>query len=171
MKKFIGILICISLLSCLSIDLYSQTAQEELNQVELLKLCSGTWEWKIGGDSVQQIIYTPAGEGMLFKLVYKSGNKIYAEGGGAIGFSPDRKTIECTVLWPNGLVTYDIGRFVTEKKMVTERFVSGSPTHAVMLTEWNYSTPNSIEVLIRARGQNITWEPPGQMNVKYTKID
>jgi len=171
MKKSFGMLLCFLLLSCLSLDLYSQSDGEELNQVNLSKQFIGTWEWKIGGDSVQQIINTPAGNGILFKMVYKSGDKVYAEGGGSIGFSRDRKTIETIVVWPNGLVTHDIGRFVTEKKMVTERFVAGSPTHAVMLTEWDFSKPNLLEMQVYTRGQNITWEPPSQLNATYTKIE
>lgn len=37
MRKSISILFCLSLISCLSLNLYSQTAENELDQAELLK--------------------------------------------------------------------------------------------------------------------------------------
>jgi len=172
MRKSISLLVCFSLLSCLSLNLYSQSAGEELDQVKLAQQFIGTWETSIGKDSVQQLITTPSGGGgLLGKIVYKSGGKVYAEGVYVTGYSPDRKTIIETIVWPNGLVAQDIGRFVTEKKFVVERFRPDSPNHAVAIFEYEFTSPNSLSAVWYGRGQNITWEPLGESRTTYTKID
>ena len=170
MKKSICLLLSISLLSCLALNLYSQSDEEELDQVKLTKQFLGTWETQVGEDSVQQFVCTQAGEGMLFKIVYKSKGKVYAEGAGVAGFSPDRKTLEFTAVWPNGVATHDIGRFVTNNKLVMERFLLDSPTHAVALFEYDIS-PTSYSGVGYGRGQNITWEPLSEYKVTFNKID
>ncbi|MGW8317170.1 MAG: hypothetical protein ACWGNV_16355 [Bacteroidales bacterium] len=169
MRKSISIIVCFSLLSFLSLNLNAQATEEELDQVKLTKQFIGTWETEIGKDSVQQFVCTPAGEGMLFKIVYKSDGKVYAEGAGLAGFSPDRKTIEFTAVWPNGVMTHDIGRFVSENKMVMERFMVGSPAHAVAVLEYNIS-PDSYSGTWYGRGQNITWDPLWENTFNYTKV-
>ena len=169
MKKSINLLLCISLLSYFSINLHSQTSTEELDQVKLVKQIIGTWEVCIGEDSIVQMTCTPIGEGILCQFEWKSSGKVYDEGVTLVGFSADRKTIVFTLVRGDGTTTHDIGRFVTEKKMVVERFLLDSPTHAIGLIEYDIS-PNSYTFVWYGRGQNITWEPLWENKGKYTKI-
>lgn len=172
MKKPISLLLCFSLLSCLSLKLYSQSAENELDQVKLVQQLLGTWQIPIRGDSVMQYTAFPiVGGGYYGKLEYKSGDNVYAVGGFVMGFSPDHKTLEMTVVWPGGNVTHDIGRFVTEKKMVLERFNLDSPTHAIGIWEYEITSPNTMTGVGYGRGQNITWEHGEGMKFSYTKID
>lgn len=171
MKNSISLFLCFSLLSCFSLNLYSQSAENELDQVKLVKQWIGTWELIVGEDSVQQVTCTPSGEGILGQAEWKSDGKVYAEAVFVMGFSPDRKTIEITAVWNNGVTTHDIGRFVTEKKMVLERFRLDSPTHAIGLIEYEFPSPNSSTFLWYGRGMNITWEPLWEVKQTATKID
>jgi hypothetical protein len=171
MRKSINIFLCLMLVLGFSFNLSAQD-EEELDQVKLAQQLIGTWEYPLNGDSVQQITIAPSGGGGQFgKIEYKSGGKVYAEGVSVVGFSPDRKTIELTAVWPDGEMTHDIGRFVTEKKMVVERFQHGFPTHAVAIFEYEFTSPNSFSFVWYGRGQNITWEPLWENKGTYTKID
>jgi hypothetical protein len=171
-RKSISLFLCFSLLSCLSLNLFSQSAENELDQVKLAQQFVGTWETSTGEDSIQQITIIPFGAGGHHaKVVFKSDGKVYAEGVSVIGFSPDRKTLGITVVWPNGLMIHDMGGFVTEKKLVVERFMHGSPTHAVAKFEYEFTSPTSYSAVIFRRGQNNTWEPQWENKATFTKID
>jgi hypothetical protein len=170
MRKSISILLCFSLLSCLSLKLYSQSDEEELDQVKLTKQIIGTWETRVGEDSIIQLKCTPFGEGIRCQFEWKSDGKVYREDAMVLGFSADRKTIVNTIVQGNGTTTHDIGRFVTEKKWVTERFLSDSPTHAHALTEVEFPSPTTFKYSWYGRGTNITWEPQWEGTLTYTKI-
>ena len=170
MRKSISLLLCFSLLSCLSLNLYSQSAENELDQVKLSKQVIGTWEVSIGEDSIVQMTCTPFGEGIRCQLEYKSDGKVYRESATVLGFSADRKTIVYTLVGDDGTTTHDIGRFVTEKKWVNERFLSDSPTHANALAVHEFPSPTTFKFSMYGRGKNITWEPQWESTLTYTKI-
>ena len=170
MKKSINLLLCISLLSCFSINLHSQTSTEELDQVKLVKQIIGTWEVSIGEDSIVQMTCTPIGDGILCQFEWKSDGKVYDEDVTVVGFSADRKTIVYTLVRGDGTTTHDIGRFVTEKKWVSERFPSDSPTHAHFLTVHEFPSPTMFKYSWYGRGTNITWEPLWEGSLTYSKI-
>ena len=172
MKRFISIFTGIMLVFGLSLNLYAQSAEEELDQVKLAKQFIGTWEMEVGEDSISQFICTSTGAGLLFKGVNKSDGKIYSESAGVLGFSPDSKTLEITVVWPNRMVTHDIGRFVTKNKLVVERFLLDLSNHSVAIYEYDFSSPNSYTYIGRGRDQNISWEPPvWESKGTFTKVD
>ncbi|MCK5103169.1 MAG: hypothetical protein KAR17_10145 [Cyclobacteriaceae bacterium] len=170
MKNTISLLLCFSLLTCLSLNLYSQSAENELDQVKLTKQIIGTWETRVGEDSIIQMTCTPFGEGIRCQFEWKSDGKVYSEASSVIGFSADRKTIVYTYVRGDGTTTHDIGRFVTEKKWVTERFLSDSPTHAHALAEHEFPSPTTFKFSMCGRGTNITWEPQWESTITYTKI-
>ena len=170
MKNSISILLCFSLLTCLSLNLYSQSAENELDQVKLTKQLIGTWETRVGEDSIIQLTCTPFGEGIRGQFEWKSDGKVYRESAMVIGFSADRKTIVFTIVGDDGATTHDIGRFVAEKKWVTERFFSDSPLHAHALVEMEFPTPTTLKYSWCGRGTNITWEPQWESTLTYTKI-
>jgi hypothetical protein len=172
MRKSISLLVCLSLLSCLSLKLYAQSAEKELDQEKLIKQLIGTWEAKVGGDTTILLTVTPSfGKGLNQKLEWKADGKVYFNGISVIGFSDDFNTIFMTIVWAGGDMTIDIGRFVSDKKLVMERFRQSSPMHAVALEEYDFSSPNFFAFSHYQRGQNLTWEPLWEYKPKFTKID
>jgi hypothetical protein len=170
MRKSINIILFLSLMIGFSVTLSAQSTEEELDQVKLTKQIIGTWETRVGEDSIIQLTCTPFGEGIRCQLEWKSNGKAYDEAASVIGFSADRKTIVYTLVDGDGTTTHDIGRFVTEKKWVTERFLSDSPTHAHALTEVEFPSPTTFKYSWYGRGTNITWEPQWEGTLTYTKI-
>ncbi len=172
MRKSICFLLCFSLLSCFSLKLYSQSAEEELDQVLLAQQLIGTWEAKIGGDSIILWTVTPSyGKGFISKIEWKADGKVFNEAISVGGFSDDFKTIFITYVWVGGDMTIDVGRFVNEKKLVMERIRQSSPLHAIALEEFDFSTPNLCLYTHSQRGQNITWEPLWKFSPQFTKIN
>jgi len=152
------------------LNLSAQSNEEELDQVKLVKQLIGTWETKVGEDSIIQLTCTPLGEGIKCQLDYKSDGKVYSEAATLLGFSADRKTIVYTLVSDDGITTYDIGRFVTAKKWVSERFLSDSPTHAIAIAFHEFPSPTTFKFSMIGRGMNITWEPQWESTLTYIKI-
>ena len=172
MKKSPTLLLCFFLLSCLSLNLHSQPLQNELDQVKLAQQLIGTWEAKTGEDSIMLWTVTPAfGKGLIQKLEWKANGKVFNEAVSVLGFSDDSRTIFMTWVWFGGDMTIDVGRFVSEKKLVMERIRQSSPMHAVALEEMDFSTPNMCMYTHSQRGRNITWEPVWEFSPQFTKID
>jgi len=170
MRKSINICLCLALAFSLSLNISAQSTEKELDQVKLTKQIIGTWETRVGEDSIIQLTCTPFGEGIRCQLEYKSDGKVYEEAASVIGFSADRKTIVYTLVRDDGTTTHDIGRFVTEKKWVNERFLSDSPTHAHALAVHEFPSPTTFKFSMYGRGKNITWEPQWESTFTYTKI-
>ncbi len=170
MRKSINICLCLALVFSLSLNISAQSTEKELDQVKLTKQIIGTWETRIGEDSIIQMKCTPFGEGIRCQFEWKSDGKVYREDAMVLGFSADRKTIVYTIIRDDGTTTHDIGRFVTEKKWVTERFLSDSPTHAFALEEHEFPSPTTFKYSWYGRGTNITWEPQWEGSLTYTKI-
>ena len=170
MRKSFRVLLSLIVFLGISLTLSAQSTEEELDQVKLTKQIIGTWETRVGEDSIIQMTCTPFGKGIRCQLEWKSDGKVYSEASSVIGFSADRKTIVYTYVRGDGTTTHDIGRFVTEKKWVTERFLSDSPTHAHALAEHEFPSPTTFKFSMCGRGTNITWEPQWESTITYTKI-
>ncbi len=171
MRKSISLLLCLSLLSCLSLNLYSQSAENELDQIKLAKQFIGTWESNIGKDSVIHFICVPSGEGLFWRLDWKSNGETFATASSVLGFNPDNKTLILSSVWQEGNTAQDIGRYVTETKLVMERFLPDQPNHATALTEVDFSQSNTFTWFMKGRGKNITWEPLRTYKWIFTKVD
>ena len=65
MKKPISILLSFVLLSCLFTNLYSQSAEVELDQLELMKQFIGKWAAEAGKDSTWLWEITPSNKGYV----------------------------------------------------------------------------------------------------------
>jgi hypothetical protein len=112
----------------------------------------------------------PFGEGIRCQFEWKSDGKVFREAYSVIGFNADRMTLVYTFVYDDGTTTHDIGRFVTEKKWLSERFFSDSPTHAHFLTVHEFPSPTTFKYSYYGRGTNITWEPQSEGSLTYTKI-
>lgn len=156
MRKSISLLLCLALLSCLSLKLYSQSSDEKLNQAELLKQFLGTWEADIGKDSVVALQFTTLNNGLLIVQEDKANGIPYVTYQGIIGLSDDKEMIIATAITPNGMMIIDFGKFVEKDKYVIDRYL-GNTTHVAYQMEWEFSTPESFIVRSKWRGNGMTW--------------
>jgi hypothetical protein len=150
MRKFIiSIFVITTFMFCLTSPLKSQNwndvrysdAQEHLKMMEIFV---GAWELKVNEDTTWVWELRPFEEGYEGKLMWKAGDKIYAEGRGIIGFagpSGDRH-LTLYLLWPNGYTSRDVMKFLTEKKVVGRRY-NLLHTNMSISFEWEMKTPDS----------------------------
>lgn len=142
----------------LSLNLSAQSAEEELDQVELLKQLIGTWEADIGQDSVSVIVFTPVNNGVHIVQEYKANGETYLTLKGVLGFSADKQMMYEAFIGPNGTFILDKGRFETKTKYKVDRYY-GNTSHAAQMIEWELLTPESIVGRGKWRGDGMTWTP------------
>jgi len=152
-------------------NLSSQTNQENLDQVKLVKQFSGTWVAQVGEDSVLHMKCVSLGEGLYMHGEWKTAGKPYYSAHSVIGFTTNKETVIFSAIWENGVTIQEIGRFVTEDKLVMERFRPDMPNHAVGLSEYDFSQPDKIIWRWQGRGAAVTWDPLWKSEATYTKAN
>ena len=162
----LSLLIVISFSVCVS----AQSDADELDQVKLLKQWEGTWESIIGEDSIIIFKVIPMGNGFVMTGEWKARGKKYYSSAGIIGFINENRTVVLQALWPNGVMATEYGRFVSETKMVAERFLDGQPYHAVLISETEFLDPDTVSMVYYMRGQNISWEPQAEARWTFTRV-
>ena len=170
MKNSISLLLCVSLLTCLSLNLYSQSAENEFDQVKLTKQFLGTWKSEIGKDSIVLAEIVTSGNGIYSHLEWKAKGITYATAISVIGISDQNESVVIYSLWNGGDLSEDIGKFVSPKKLMMERYLPGQPNHAVALSEIEFPTPDIYTWKLMWRGMETTWEPAWTVNWKFTKV-
>ena len=122
-------------------DVRYADAQEHLKMMEQFV---GTWELETGPDSTWVWELRPFEEGFEGKLLWKAGDKIYAEGRGIIGYAGPKGDQHLTLylLWPDGFTSRDVLKFLTEKKVAGRRY-NLLHTNMHWSFEWEMKTPDS----------------------------
>jgi hypothetical protein len=130
------------LLCSFSLCVFSQSEQKDLDQVKLVKQLIGTWEADIAQDTVVILEFTQVGTGMYAIQEMKAKGKTYETTSGIMGFSDGKLSIISAILWADGSITQDIGKFVSTDKLVFERFANDQK-HARMLIELEFQSQES----------------------------
>jgi hypothetical protein len=105
MKKSISLLFCFSLLSCLSQKLYSQSAENELDQVELMKQYIGKWETEAGKDTTWLWEITPSNKGYVHAFYMKVKGKTVLTQPGIFGFADEYRNTNLLILYSDGFIS------------------------------------------------------------------
>ena len=153
------------------LNLSAQSSEDELDQVELLKQFIGTWETEIGVDSIIRFVCTPFGAGLYLHMEWKANGTAYYAAHSVLGFDSNRETIIMSHVWQGGNTAQEIGQFVTEKKLMMERFGPDQPNHAVALSELDFSQPNVIVWTMLVRDSQITWNPVDTYKWIWSKVN
>lgn len=169
MKKSVNFILCLALFFGLSLNLASQSTAQELDQLELLKQFTGTWELPVSEDSMIVATMTPFGEGMSFKQENKANGTTYSSYIGLWGLSSDKKTIESVGLSENGNIIYSVGKFVTPKKFVSEDNYDNP--YPVRISEFEFESPVSIIYRIKGRGEDLSWDCDWAYTFKLKKVE
>ena len=144
MRKATSILLSLSLLSCLSLNLLSQSTDEELDQVELMKQWIGTWKCEITKDTIIIWDLKPFGKG--YELDYKNkanGKTIYEIKDLWVFDSKSEKWI-CFSLEGSGIYNMYYGKFISSNKFNWDRYDIANPEK--ILDIWGFTFYPQSEV-------------------------
>jgi hypothetical protein len=169
MKKTFHIMLSLLFLFCISLSVSSQSSQNDLDQVKLLQKINGTWKAEIGKDTIVIAEGVSSGNGIVTHLEWKAQGKTYATAEVIIGFTEDYESIVFCSLWNNGIVTKDIGRFVSPTKVMLERY-NVDHYQAVAISTLEFQNPDTYTWTIDMRGTEITWEPLWSNKWTWTKV-
>lgn len=170
MKRTLNLLLSLLIIISFSLSVSAQSNENELDQVKLIKQWEGTWESIIGEDSIVIFKIMPLGKGFHMMAEWKAHGKTYYSSAALMGLINESKTIVTHIIWQNGFMASEIGRFVSDTKMKAERFIEGQPYHATLLSETEFVNPDSFTMTYYIRGQNITWEPQAEAKWTFTRV-
>ena len=170
MKRTLNLLLSLLIFISFSLNVSAQSEPNELDQAKLLKQWEGTWESSIGEDSIILFKVSTMGNGFVMKGEWKAHGETYYSTIGIMGLINENSTIVMHAMWQNGAMASEYGRFVSESKMVAERFREGQPHHAVLISETEFVDPDTVKMVYYMRGQNITWEPLGEARWTFTRV-
>ena len=158
---------------CFSLGVNAQSSQQNLNQVELMKQFIGTWKTETGVDSIALWEVIPSDKGYLTNIYWQSKGVTYSTTKGIIGFTwknnlPDQ-IVNLVVLWSGGGISYDMGRFDSDKKISFERF---NAVHSHILAQWemNFQTKDKITEIYKYRGYKDTWDNAKVTEYTFTRV-
>jgi hypothetical protein len=170
MKKTIFSILTLSFIAlCFSMNLHAQSSEQDLDQVELMKQFIGTWICELGEDTTQIWEAIPLEKGYEINITWQAKGETYQTGKGIMGFAEGFRTITMYHLWPSGWISPDMGRFVSDKKLTTERFIANHK-HVLASNELNFVTPDKIKVISKWRGMKETWDDAEVTEWIYTRV-
>jgi len=169
MKKTLNIMLSLLIIVSFSLNVSSQSDQKDLDQVKLLKQMLGSWETEIGRDTFVIAEAVPSGKGIIAHIEWKARGETFESMVSIMGFTEDYKTVVFYGLWGNGVVSKDIGRFVSPTKLMMERYYADQ-YQAKALSEIEFQTPETYTWNFMWRGKEIAWEPLWANNWTWTRV-
>ena len=170
MKKTIFSMLALSLITlCFSISVNAQSPETDLDQAELMKQFVGSWIAETGEDSTVIWENIPFAKGYEYILYWQAKEESYETDKGIIGFNWENQTVDMCTLWSDGWVTVDIGKFVSDEKIMWERFAPGHK-HVLASMEFNFITPDKYTMIFKNRGMEETWDNATVLEWIWTKV-
>ncbi len=148
MKKISALFIAGLITLCFSMNLHAQSSDKPLDQQELMKQFIGTWTAENGVDSTLLWEILPYGNGYDQVLSWQAKGETFRTLKGVIGFTWQHKMVNMCYVWDNGILTQDLGKFVSEKKITLERATSDHAT-VVATYEMNFITPDKFDMIFK----------------------
>ena len=111
----------------------------------------------------------PFGKGYEENLYWQAKGETYRTAKGIIGFTWQYQTINLYALWSDGMLMRDMGKFVSDKKMIMERFTSD---HKQVLASWEFKliTPDKYTMIFKYRGMEQTWDDAEVTEWIFTRV-
>ena len=172
MKKIIFSVLALLLIALFfSMSLQAQSTQQDLDQVELMKQFIGTWTEETGEDTTTVWEVIPFGEGYEDIIYWQAKGETYATAGkGLWGFSEKYQCFVHDFMYPDGSIDRDFAEFVSDKKMIGERFLDAKLGHASESYEINLITPDKYKWVHKWRGNNETWDDAVVTEYIFTRV-
>ena len=169
MRKSISILLCLSLLFGLSLNLNSQSAEEELDQKELTKQFIGNWVSDWGNETVTSWEINPVGNGYECSIYWEKEGQLTLTDKGIMGFTSDGLVIAAYVWSNEGLLTCDYGKFESKNKITLERYNS-LQGQVVSIFEFEFIDPEKMKMVWKRWGAEESREEAQVTEHIFTKV-
>jgi hypothetical protein len=150
-------------------NLHAQSSEKDLDQAELLKQFTGKWITETGEDSTAIIEFIPNNKGYRHNSYWQTKGETYRTAIGLLGFTWEKQTVINSALWPNGNLSIDKGKFVSDTKMKWERF-NDEHNHVIANFEIYFTTPDEWKMIFRWRGMKETWDDAVVTETIYTRV-
>ena len=154
---------------CLSVNLYAQSSETDLDQVELVKQLVGKWTAETGEDTTVIWEVTPFAKGYEGIGHWQAKGETYSTFKAIIGFAKQYELVNMFYLWPNGTLSRDLGKFVSDKKMILERF-NADHSHVMTSIEINLITKDKHIWILKQRGMKESWDDANVWEIIFTRI-
>ena len=156
MKKISALFIAGLITLCFSISLNAQSSDKDLDQVELMKQFIGEWKADLKNDTVINLGISPLEKGYVHTATWKTKGETVNSSYGVSGFTWKYGKINMFALWSDGMVSRDLGKFITKDKLVLERF---SADHKIKFAIWEltFLTPDKIKSVYKWKGGANDW--------------
>ena len=172
MKKIIFSLFVLPLfLLGYSANLNAQSSEKELDQAELMKQFTGTWTSEVGEDSTWTWAVIPFGEGYETNAKFQVKGETKGSWKGVMGFQEARKSVVICQMTLRGGIIRDVGKFVSDTKMVFDRYLARNPDRVRIKAEIEIITPDKYKVTFKNRGNNETWDGAEVSEFIYTRVN
>jgi hypothetical protein len=158
MKKIIFSILTLLLIALyFSMNLQAQSSEQDLDQAELMKQFVGKWTAETGVDSTVLWEVIPFEKGYETNVSWQADGETYQTGKGIIGFTWENREVNMYFLWSDGMLSRDMGKFVSAKKIMWERFTAN---HEQVLAsmEMNLLTLDKFKYIFKWRGMEQTWD-------------
>ncbi len=169
MRKSINIILFLSLMIGFSVTLSAQSSEEELDQVELMKQFIGTWKAEVAEDTIVILKFVPIGGALGHTMEVMAKDTIFYTRPGIYGFSHDKKTVRFAGVDGDGIMSFDYGRFVTDKKYIAEVFQDNTK-HPQGIEEVIFISSESFTSHFKWRGEKMTWDIEWTPTLTFNKI-
>ena len=170
MKKIIFPMLVLPLIAlCFSMNLQAQSSETDLDQVELMKQFIGKWITETGEDTTLIWEVIPSNKGYESNISWQAKGETYLTTQGILGFARGKQLVSLYHLWPEGGIGRDIGEFVSDNKMITERYAI-EPKHVMATMEFNFITPDKFKEIVKGRGMKETWEDAVVTEYIWTRV-
>jgi hypothetical protein len=124
-----------------SIGIQAQTAETQINQLEIMKRFIGTWQTNVGTDTIEVWDCQPYGEGFIisvYRITEGQKTPYYINN---VGFDSMDGKLKGYVLWPSGDYMTWIASYNAEKKFKVELVVNFNPAAVWTRYEMVYVSP------------------------------
>ena len=170
MKKILFPMLILPLMALyFSMTLNAQSSEQDLDQVELMKQFIGTWIIETGEDSTMIWEVIPSNTGYLNNWSRQADGETYVTSQGILGFARNKQLVNWYHLWPSGGVARDLGEFISDNKLIGERFTVDQK-HVTASFEINFQTPDKFKWVHKSRGMKETWDDAVVTEYIFTRV-
>ena len=112
---------------------------------------------------------TPFGNGYETIATWTAKGKPYYNAKGISGYTGKNRLVNMYMLYDNGMISRDLGEFVSEKNLVMERS-NAKHTNSYFKWEMNFLSPDKIIAKARSKGKSDTWDDAVDTEFTYNRV-
>lgn len=170
MKKSLKFLLSLLVFLGISLTLYAQSNEEELDQVELTKQFIGKWVTDWDEETVLTWEVIPVGRGYEVSLTWTNEDQLIRTDKGVYGFTPDGM-IAMHYMWAHtGNVTCDYGKFISKNEISMKRYntINGN---VVSIFDFDFISPKKMKMVWKSWGPEGSPEDAEVIEKTWTKMN